>query len=513
MSTKVLKVVGFGDSGETAEWGSKQLPEDPFAGQYIGQQGDVFVAPPFSLEQLVFLAETHPTHGSAISQKTADTVGGGWFWTDPTGLQEKGKPVLELDEKFKALAGEGTMLETLTAAWLDWETVGQGYIEIARDANGKVRNLYHVPAHTCRTAPDGKRIAQIRNGRTVWFKRWGLKNPDGTPNKTELTIDGQWVRDPASNKKQRANELLVFRSHSRRSSYYGIPEWVSSIGWVALALAARDYNILFFKNKREPRWLIMLTNLEDDGGDLMEDLKQAFTVDLADPHRNLVVPIEGEGKIEVKKMSEEMTEGSFERLILRCDNEILVAHRVPPDRVAIGGTMSRGPLGGSAAATTNRIYKEGVIAPRQAMLADRFNAFLHAEFGEFKDHFIKFHEVDLSERQQCVDEAVNLFKNLIMRLDEARQHVGLKPLGGEDGKKFFTDLAAGSGAGAAPGAAMPGEGANGASVMGPAGATEGRPAEPDTSAVEDIFGKRMAVVEEQIAYVINKMADEEDGLL
>lgn len=365
----VLKVLYLDDAGEAVgEWSSSQLPENPFAGQTIyGLQ-----EPPFAMEQLVYLAETHPVHSAALEQKTADICGKGWEWhTESDEADENQKD--ELETWFQGLSpDEVDMHEILTSIWLDVETTGWGLLEMARDPSGVLQRVYHVPSHTVRAHKDGFRLCQMRDSRKVWFKRWGSPlEPGGgevkvdakTGSRTKITLP--------------ANELFVVKRPSRRSTWYGIPGYVSSIGWITLALAARDDNLMFFSNRREPRWAIILSNLTSDS-DIEEDLRRAFTVDLRQPHRNIIVPITGPGKIDFQQLTGKgQGEGSFERLGDRADRAVMIAHRVPASRLA---NTQVGPLGGNSSEADNTVYKEGVIVPGQELFNSRLNRLISVEF-------------------------------------------------------------------------------------------------------------------------------------
>lgn len=415
---KIVKVLFLDDHGEpVGEWASSQIPEDPFSGMSGIQE------PPFSLEQLVFLAETHPVHSAALEQKTADTVGKGWEWVavDPDQADDTQRD--ELSVWFESLApGSLDVHEVVSAAWLDYETVGWGLIELVRDPQGVVRQIFHVPGHTVRAHKDGFRLAQIRGGKKIWFRRWGAPDKDGKPIAVdEKTGSLRSVNNPA-------NDLFVINRTSRRSSWYGIPGYISAIGWITLALAARDDNLFFFANRREPRWAVILSNLSDDPN-ITEDLRRAFTVDLRQPHRNILVPITGKGEIKFQKLSDNRQEGSFDRLSERADKAIMIAHRVPAERLA---NSQVGPLGGNATVSANKIYKEGVINPAQEMLAKRLNRFLEIEFsiasGDPPTWRLEMDPLDIESDREDLDLAVRAFKADLITLREARFRIKEPPL-------------------------------------------------------------------------------------
>lgn len=427
---KVVKVLFFDDQGEAiGEPASTQLPDDPFSNRYNERSG--LQSPPFALEQLLFLSEAHPIHGSAIEQKATDVIGSGWEWEashDDADEDERD----EIDAWFRSLArGEQTMEEQLQVAQEDFETVGQGLLEVVRDATGEVAGLFHVPAHTCRFHRDGIRIAQIRGEKIVWFKRWGAPT-DKVVNKVTGVI-----KDVVPEGKE-ASEMLVIQKPSSRSTWYGVPKYVSAIGWISLALAVRDDNLLFFANRREPRWAVILTNLEDDD-DLQEDLRRAFQVDLKQPHRNILVPISGNGKITFEKLSNDRMDGSFEKLGMVADTQILVSHRMPPERL---GFVKIGNLGGNVAIESSRVYREAVIEPRQSMLNARINRFIEREYKRSERHGKKGEDnkvdplpwmwcakaLDLSDEAEDLKEAAMAFTAGLITLDEARRRIKEDPL-------------------------------------------------------------------------------------
>lgn len=419
---RVLKVLFFDEKGEPiGEPASTQLPEDPF---HTRMDRSGLQAPPFSLEQLLFLSEVHPIHGAAIEQKATDVVGQGWKWEAKDDEADEAERD-ELEAWFSSLArGEQTMHEQLLVAQEDFEKIGQGMLEVVRDDAGEVAGLYHVPAHTCRFHRDGVRIAQIRGDKIVWFKRWGAPT-----DKVVNRVTGS-IRDAVPEGKE-ANEMLVIQKPSSRSTWYGIPKYISAIGWISLALAVRDDNLLFFANRREPRWAVILTNLEDDD-DIAEDLRRAFTVDLKSPHRNLLIPITGNGKVEFEKLSSDRMDGSFEKLGQNADAQILVSHRMPPERL---GFIKIGNLGGNVALDSSRVYREAVVEPTQSMLAARVNRFIDREYKrtERKDKDAPLgwlwtpEELDLADETEDLKQAVMAFTAGLLRLNEARRRIGEDP--------------------------------------------------------------------------------------
>lgn len=119
---RVLKVLYLDEKGESVgEWQSTQLPENP----WDGLEAAGLAEPPFPMPQLVFLAEMHPVHSSALDQKTADITGKGWDWQalDPDTASDDLRD--EMHDWFESLAPDDIdMRELIATVWLDVETTG-----------------------------------------------------------------------------------------------------------------------------------------------------------------------------------------------------------------------------------------------------------------------------------------------------------------------------------------------------------------------------------------------------
>jgi PBSX family phage portal protein len=429
--TRVLKVLYLDEQGESVgEWASTQMPSDPFLGQRLAG----VMEPPFPMEQLVYLAEMHPVHSAALEQKTADICGKGWQWEaeDPDAADEDKRD--ELSDWFESLSpDEQDMREVISAVWLDVETTGWGLFECVREAgkpDGEVKRIYQVPAHTVRVHKNGFALVQIRDSRRVWFRRWGAQDIAGK----RIDVDIKTGSLKTVNKP--ANDLFVIRRPCRRSSWYGIPGYVSAIGWITLALAVRDDNLFFFANRREPRWAIILTGVEGQDDDIQEDLRRAFTVDLKTPYRNLIIPVKGDkAKVDFQKLSDTKTDGSFEKLGDRADKAVMIAHRVPAERLA---NSEVGNLGGNIASEANRVYKEGVVGPSQELLNSRLNRFIAVERGivsgkenadgDKNPWQISMDDLDIRSDREDLDQAIMAWHADIITLRETRHRLKLGPL-------------------------------------------------------------------------------------
>lgn len=463
---KVIKAIVVNEQGDAqGEW-TKQLPEDPFAAAY---KHSGIIEPPFSLDEMMVLAEQHPTHSAILEQKAADITGTGHEWIAKSKEERDGHSAERdaLEKWYESLPDDQETDETnhdiILSTVDDMETFGQGFIELARDVQGKLRHWSRAPAHTFRFHKDGIRILQKRGNKQRWFKRYipgDQRLVDAQTGKILGTgggkpADGQ-VKKAADTAKVReaANELLVIRRPSRRSSFYGIPRYLSATGWISLSLAARDDSIMFFTNHREPRWVIILENVDDDP-QLETMIKDAFRHKLSSlkggAHSNIVLPLSGGAKATFEKLGVDSMDGSWEKLQDRVDGAVLVAHRMPGERV---GMVRAGPLGGNAVTAATANYKESFVQSSQSLLASRINSLVRAEGPDGGDFWSwQPKELDIAEIGVTEQQAVAVFQGGLLTLDEGREKIGEEALpdGDDRGGKFFFQLAPPP----APGAGLP----------------------------------------------------------
>lgn len=422
---RIIKAVFLNNLGKKVgedDVKSKQI-QDPFSG--ISAYGQTIMLPPLNMDQLVSLAEAHPIHAASIEQKVNDIVASGLQLSPKSDKETDETEQTAIEDWFGSLFEDYTALEVLQAIWNDYETVGWGAMEIARDVTGIVRKCYHVPGHTLRAHRENILFAQMRHGKVVWFKKW---NTEGI---YYLNSGRRAAEETEVAMASRANEILIFKKPSRRSTWYGIPVYVSGIGHIAMAIAARDFNVKFFDNYREPRHLIVISGLEQDVDEAASDIEAIWQEQLRDsPHKNVVLPISGDATVVIEKLGLPINDMHFSRLMEQMDSEVLVAHRMPPDRL---GISMRGFLGGSVAKVVNAIYKDGVVSKGQNILEDRLQRFIDIEFpkSQGKDHtkttlkyLVDFEDLDITDEGEDTGIAINLAQSNIITLNQARARLG-----------------------------------------------------------------------------------------
>jgi len=388
---------------------SEQLPEDPFS-YADGQSG--LQTPPYALEQLAAQLEGNSLHYRCVKQKSSDTVGRGFTLRGRDGIET---PSAEGEDRWGEFVasvenderGDESLKERVVWAHEDLESIGWGILEVSRRGDGTPDGLWHVPAATIRAHRDGRRFAQLRGGKAVWFKRFGL---EGSVNRT----DGGWSTPGATPVSLRGNELIVVRNYTPRSALYGLPDHIPAMAALAGWRAQAEFNVRFFDNQAIPSYAVIV-----EGADVSpafeERILDHFRAIKGDPHRTIVIPVPGlpgdeatQVKVRFERLSVEVKDASFR--LYKQDNalEICIAHGVPPYRI---GWPLLGSLGGATAEEMTQVYLDSIVQPRQETWEQRLTRALLGPKGlAIPDRVLKANELDTRNELRDLEKAKGLWE-------------------------------------------------------------------------------------------------------
>lgn len=429
---------------------SQQLPEDPFNYQ-AGEAG--LMTPPYNLDQLARMLETNSLHYRACKAKASDTVGRGMSLRSTTKSGDPDAPATSADPpawtEFVTAVEEDersdeSFKERLVMAAEDYEAIGWGLLEVSRRADRVPDGLWHVPGATVRAHKDGRRFCQLRGGKKVWFKRYGLA---GDVDKN----GGGWSPTPITDPDVRGNELIVLRNYTPRSVLYGLPDHIPALAAIAGWAAQAEFNVKFFDNFAVPTYAVVITGATLTPN-LEETIRQHFLAIKNDPHRTLIIPVPGmpgdeatQPKLTFERLSVDIKDASFR--MYKQDNalEICIAHGVPPYRI---GWPLMGSLGGATALEMTQIYNDSIIQPRQETWEKRLNRALIGPQGlNITGYELKAAELDTRNEVRDIAKAEALWNMESITVDEIRAFfsypavTGNKADGTErDGDKFHWQL-------------------------------------------------------------------------
>jgi PBSX family phage portal protein len=378
------------------------------------------ITPPYNMYELANYYDTSFANHAAIDAKVANIVGLGYHFsvTDRTQLMlesrdessavEKARKriermKIELRDWLETLNDDDSFTKTMEKVLTDFESTGNGFLEIGRKVNGEIGYVGHIPATTIRVRRLRDGYLQIIGNKVVYFRNFGAKNPN--------PVTG----DP------RPNEIIHYKQYSPLNTFYGIPDILSAISSLIGDQLAAQYNIDYFQNKAVPRYIITLkgAKLSADAEDKMFRFLQTGLK--SQSHRTLYIPLPGDSdgnKVDFKMEPIEngIQDGSFKEYRKQNRDDILIAHQVPISK--LGGTDS----GIAAALSQDRTFKEQVARPSQRYL-EKIVAKIIKEKTDILE--LKFNELTLTDEIAQSQILERYVRNKIMVPNEARELLDL----------------------------------------------------------------------------------------
>ena len=388
------------------------------------------ISPPYNLDYLAALYEKSSPHSAAVRAKVYNIVGLGHDFVESAatkdileraeGNEEKltkirrklAKMKVGLEEWLDSLNEEQTFSETLINMWTDYETVGNGYLEIGRKTNGEIGYIGHIPATTIRVRKKRDGFVQVVSNKAVFFRNFG---------DTRTT-------DPIGND-SRPNEIVHFKKYTPTNSYYGVPDIIPALTAVVGNEFSARFNLDYFENKAVPRYVIVVK-----GGNLSpsseSNILEFFQASLKGKnHRTLYVPLpaEEEGKkvsFEMKPVEAGVQDSSFNNYRKGNLNDILMAHRVPISKVSISEGI---PL--AAARDADKTFKEQVCRPEQNIADKKIGKIIREVTDVFN---FKLNELSLTDEdtQSKIDERYLRMQTILP--NEVRARKGMPGIKGGD---------------------------------------------------------------------------------
>jgi len=340
---------------------SRQLqPDDVFYGVY-DRMG--LLVPPYSPTQLYSIYESSSILSPHMDTYVQNISGFDilFKYIGPKGQKDsdEAKEDKERLTAFFRKANETQSFKTVRKTMrLDYEILGNGFMEVTRSADREIACIYPVQAQYIRlaklsgekpqkitvTMPRGgkdklitiqkkfRRYAQILTGassdNTRWFKEYGdVRKMDAKTGLFEQ--DGHKVIDPAS-------ELIHFKNGN---DVYGLPRWIGNILGVIGVRSADYINYDLFDSQGIPPMVIMVSGgiLTQDSIDTLEQLlRQAKGYQ--NFNRLLLIEAQSEGgiddklvpKVEMKSLSEARAEDAmFQKYITSTEEKLRMDFRLP----------------------------------------------------------------------------------------------------------------------------------------------------------------------------------------
>jgi len=380
------------------------------------------MTPPYNPYTFLEFSESCAIFSSCVEQIAEDVVGNGYSLELNEGQEENSETKAEYERINKLLKHANpkeTLREVFSKAVIDYGTIGWFGIEAvdSKDTNTKeveIAELYHIPAHTLRIHKDGEKYCQLRNDKKMWFK--DITSEEDIDERT-----GEKISEEGNENK--ANSLIFFKRYYAKSSYYGIPNIITALGSVIGLLGIRDYNLAFFENFGVPVALITLEGEWEEGSakkvrDWLDDEVRGSN----NAHKTMVFETPEGTKFTYKPLAIEQQEGSFKVYQQSLKDDILIAYRMPGERI---GVKTVGPLGGNIATEATKIYAESVVEPLQTKFQNLINMVILEQGLHCQYYKYKFNKLDTRDMKALTEKCTMLLEHGAMTPNQIRKEMSL----------------------------------------------------------------------------------------
>jgi len=312
---------------------------------------------PFGTDNLFaqYLAELKrqsSTHRSVLAQKTTFTTGAG-FATANSALEDVISNVNAngetLKDVFKKLAD-------------DYYSYGNAYLEGVVYEGGV--NFYHKDAATARVGKDG---------RSIYF------HPDWKNSKKN---DGKMARIPLYPRIGGSRFVIHYKDYESTFNYYGLPDFVAALEWIAIDYEIGKYNHTNFKNGFAPSAIVTVNGDfgEKEAEQFVETAKDTLTGS-GNNSKILFLVKNGDDSngADVQILSNK-EDGDFLDLQKLCDQNIITSHRWQP---ALSGIVSSGKMNntGSEIRIAYELAMSTVIKDTTNILLEPIKRIINKELG------------------------------------------------------------------------------------------------------------------------------------
>ncbi len=384
---------------------TSQQVDDPFRHQSGGlgdSSGMNIISPPFNFGALLRLPRENNMLRQCIDAMVTNVEGHGWRleYTGPED-QEDGEAAkaekVVLENLLDFPNDEMTLQELRERQRRDLEILANAFLEIGRDAQGRIVLVSHVPGYTVRLTNKEKdkvpievtlpregqasvrkvmktfrRYVQIVGTKKVFFKEFGdprsIDPATGRVN-DELPLEEQ------------ATELIHLTQHYPGTPY-GIPRWINQMPAILGSRQAELTNLDFFKENAIPAMILMVA-----GGSItqesIDDLEEQFVHAKGRASFNRITIVEARGdeeaasqdgnipspKMEIKPLqNERQKDALFQEYDKNNMAKIRSSFRLPPIFVGLSEDYTH-----ATAAASFEVAESQVFGPERARTDDVWN--------------------------------------------------------------------------------------------------------------------------------------------
>jgi PBSX family phage portal protein len=346
---------------------------------------------PYPYDTLAQLPELHPWHARCLEVNAMASVGIGFDIDGDDDNTQRERLEALTEDSFSAFC-----------AFIEFShgATGLAYIEVVRNGEGDIVELFLIPPQHMWFAKDGGFVYRVAGATSKRFAAFGDK---------AAVAAG-------------LHEVIVVRTPFLRDRRYGLPRWVASVRAISLDNSAIDYNTNFFANSAIPAGILFV-----EGGEFTPEVEAEVAAFFSsnvkgvdNAHRTLYIPISDPNvKVRFEKVEREIRDAAFTKLRELNRDEIIGVHGVPP---RILGIMSAGSLGGGGEVSGQiLVYDQVTLQPRRELLAKVLNKTIIADMGLGK---LTFRTIDATTSAEDATRVAALVGAGILTTAEARDELG-----------------------------------------------------------------------------------------
>ncbi len=325
--------------------------------------------------------------------------------------------------QFERLSEESPFLETLRQALIDFNLLGNGYLEVGRGKDDRPGGAWWAPATEVRLRKAGG-FTQTGGGRAVEFNPY-------TPSegrRRALRKAGEW--------KAGAHELLHLRLANPNSRHYGLPPAYTVSKEIVADAACKDSNIALFQNGLCPDYAVLVRGgtLSDETATMVREYLQEAHQGPSRHHGFLVLEAAGgpngiTPEIELTPIQGRLSDMQWAKYRQMNMESKIRAFRVPMSKAGIN---QHGRLGEASSRGEDDTFKYQVVEPQQT-LVERALTRMIADDLEAPGVEFRFKELDVKDEWSRAQTASLLTGGkAVLTVNEARSLLGLAPVEGGD---------------------------------------------------------------------------------
>jgi capsid portal protein len=412
------------------------------------------VEPPYNPAILERFSESDEINARCIATKVTDALGRPYRIGRKSKSDPVDREVLDAEtEVIKEFIATCNRFDGFEGVWyqagVDFEAIGWACVEVIRALNRRIVKINHIRSSRIRVIEGFTGfIETLNNGKKRYYQPFGdkvvsaKKTVTGIPEPFNLSRDGNWrgsswnlrnrnTFEPTSNLSEACSEILYIPKFHPKSVYYGVPDYMSAIGYIMVNANIRDYFLQFFDHNTIPQYAIVIK-----GADLTPEVKQLimayFSRDVkGSTHKTLIIPIPAAGEIDVtfEKLETDIQASDYEAVRKSNQSSIMISHGVNP---AIIGINDAANLGSGKGTAQMENYRERIVTPLQTRWASVINRMFEIGLGVSQAGIV-FDPLSTEERSELLKDDIEAMANGLLTLNEVRERNNLGgPIEGGD---------------------------------------------------------------------------------